>query len=408
MIERIFVRKLHRERIFSFAMIGLLCVGITVWMIVPSISSSLQNGFTAYADNTATYIVVQNTAGYTYRMPQSLVNKVRDINGVAIVFPIVRNITWLLDQPMQAGCQPGPQCLNITANVGIPSAVVGGGSGYPPVLLSITSGGLPHEAQEFIINDITNGELKMNHTYPIGFSTPSLNNSASSFLFNATAVGANVYTPLLNQVPLLWNSTLLRDHVGSQIYNQTFGGYGANFLIIKAQNPRAVQGVAVRLNEILGNQSYQVEYDQAAIQNFLSFQGQSGFLYSLVGVISLGMVISLVFLLIDVATRRRKWEIGLLVTQGWSWRLVAKLFFEYYCVLGLISYIVSFVVSFFATRFLVFRYQVFSNVLSIPVTLNPNVLVSGLLITILLAAGGTFFVVWRMRKTGLDSILSEF
>ena len=101
MMAKIALHKIHRERIWSFAVVGLLAVGLVTWMIIPSISASLQAGLSSYSNNVSTYMFVYDTGRdhFSYRFPLEVSDKITSIPGVQKVFPIIGNITQLIIQP---------------------------------------------------------------------------------------------------------------------------------------------------------------------------------------------------------------------------------------------------------------------------------------------------------------------
>ncbi len=87
------LRKARKEKLWSAAMIGLLTIGLTLSMVVPSLSSSLQEGLSSYANNVATYIFVYNTGSesYDFRIPANVTDEIVKLEGVQQVYPIVSN-----------------------------------------------------------------------------------------------------------------------------------------------------------------------------------------------------------------------------------------------------------------------------------------------------------------------------
>jgi len=403
MVFKIAMRKILREKTWSLAILGLLIVGLTTWMVVPSISASLQQGVSSYANGAATYIYVYSN-GYqsvSQRIPQNVTNEISSIPGVKSVYPVVENFTYLFNQETSG-------LPNGTSIEAFKSAVIGGEGGYPQSLISLSSGRLPGDEAGFLTNPSIS-DIENNQTYLVGFSESffGLNNSDQYMQFNATAVGAVAENPM-EAVLILWNSTFLQQQLGSQLYNETFGGNAANYFIIQVQDLSQTGKVAGQLQKIFADYpQYSVVYDQSDLNSLQSFESQSGVLYGLIGAISLFSVVSLVFLFTYIFSGRRKWEAGLLVTQGWSWNRVTNLFLSYYLFLGAISAVLSTALAFFIGSQIGYSYQLYGSTVVIPLIISPYLLASGLLIALLVSFVAAYFAVWNMRKIGLDNILRE-
>lgn len=407
--------KIRREKLWSLVIIGLLIVGFTSLIIIPSIGSSIQRGFSAYSDNVATYIYVSNTGAYPdfyhSRLSQNITNQIAAIPYVENVYPIVKNWTSLINIPMLI-CAPNGTCWNETGIDDVPSAVIGGQNGYPLSLIDLSAGTFPENGEiGFIINDPELTFIQINQTYTVGFQEPSSNSTEEYVQFDANATGVTVLNPLLHDVTILWNSTLLQQKLGSELYNQTFGGEDANYIIIKVQSIDQVEQVVSQVKEILTNgsySSYSVVYDQETVENLQSLQYQSAFLYTLIGLISLFSIAAIIFLLTFIFSGRRKWEVGLLVTQGWSWQSVVWLFLTYYLILGTVSAILSLILSLLIANQAAYSFNALGTTVIIPIEVSPILIFLSFIISICIAAFSTFLVVWRMKKMGLDNLLREY
>ncbi len=426
MTIRVALRKARKEKIWSIAMVGLLTTGLTTWMVVSSLSTSLQEGFSSYANNVATYIFVYNTGeDYQSRLPTEVTDRITAIASVQEVYPIVANWTYFIGLPIDWILANGTH-LNMTGSIGsFNSAVVGGQGGFPQALISLSAGRLPENGEAgFIMNGLADITFKLNQTYVAAFVEPSQNRTPSIdtyidgegreyIRFNATAVGQMPYNPMLQQVGVLWNSNFLKQKLGVQLYDKTFAGEGANYFIVKAVDIGQVEQVANNLQSIFTDLStdypgYSVVYDQATVRAQLSFQSGSAVLYSLIGITSLLSVTFLVFLIVYVFSGRRSWEAGLLITQGWSWRKVTMLFFDYFLILGILAAVLSIALSLLASSQITYSFQVYSNTLVIPAVITPITMVTGVAISLVVSILAANFAVWRMKKMGLDNLLREY
>jgi len=420
MTTKIAMRKVSKERMWSLAIVGLLTIGLTTWIIVPSLSASLQQGLSTYSNNVATYMFVYNTglAGYNSRVPANVTHEIARILGVQDVYPIVNNMTYFLDVNRTWTLADGTT-LNVSAIEGRQSAVIGLQGGFPQSLISLSAGKLPENEASCIINGIAVEQFTINQTYAVGFPLGNGSSIDNTYYdsatrqeyvrFNATVVGFMPYNPMLQQVDVLWDPSFLRLKMGAQLYNQTFGGEGANYFIVKAQELGQVEQIANQLQSIFTDYpGYSVIYDQTTVQAQLSFQSGSGILYALIGITSLFSVVSLVFLVTYVFSGRRRWEAGLLITQGWNWRRITKLFFYYYLVLGVVAAVISAFLSLFIGSQFGYSFQVYANTLVTPILISPYLVISGLAISLVVSVAAAYFAVWRMKNMGLDNLLREY
>jgi ABC-type antimicrobial peptide transport system permease subunit len=422
MTAKVAMGKVRRERLWSLAILGLLIIGLTTWMIIPSMSESLQRGLSSYGNSVATYIFVYNTGldGYLSRIPANISNQIVEIPGVQEDYPILVNWTNILGTNVELTFADGNRLDSSRTMVGYRSAVIGGQRGFPQSLIGLSGGTLPNDEAGFLYNGLDDA-LTLKQTYAVFFICPSQNNSAevessqtSIFLdreyvsFNATVTGTTIFNPILQQVYIMWNSTFLQKQLGPELYYQTFGGEGANFFIIKAADIRQVKEVASNLQSLFSSfPGYSVIYDQASVYAELSFQSQSGFLYELIGIMSFLSVASLIFLVTYVFSNRRGWEAGMLATQGWSWRRVNKMYFCYYFILGVVAIAISIPLSLFVGSNIMYSFQVYGNKLVIPVSIDPYLIISGAAISLMVSATASWFSVGRMKKTGLDNLLRK-
>jgi len=407
MTINVVLRKARKEKLWSLAIVALLTIGLTTWMVVPSLSASLQEGLSSYANNVATYMFVYNTGAgdFGYRIPKNWLDEITAFEGVQEIYPVVTNFTRFRE---------GEKGI-----MGVESVVIGGKGGFPLSLISVSVGKIPENEAGFLINGIMYGTFSMNETYitlfemgpeveiPDNVSTYRDFRDREYVMFNSTGVGLMPYNPMFQQAHIMWNSTFLRQKLGDQLFEQTYGGEGASLLIIKAQDINHVKPVAEKIQLMLRG-GYSLIYDEATVDAQISFQSGSAILYNLIGTTSLFSVVLMVFLVAYVFSGRRSWEVGLLISQGWSWRKATKLFLGYYVVLGVVSVALSTILSFVIVNQIGYSFEVYGQTLQIPVSLNPYLLASGVTIALLVSGAAAYFAVWRMRKMGLDNLLREY
>lgn len=400
MLTKIVLRKLYNERIWSISLVGLLTIGLVIWIVVPSLSASLEEGLRSYNNSVGTYLFVYNTGedSYQSRLPSEVTTKIHALLGVQEAYPIVNNFTYFID-----AFTMHLEDRNITINrMQVQSAGIGGQNGFPEALISLSAGRVPGNEAAFLLNGLATESFKINQSYVVDFSE-------SSQKFNATAVGQMPYNPMLQQAAILWNSTFLQQQLGSQLYEQTFGGEGANLFIVKAQDIGQVEKIADSLKSIFEDYpGYSIIYDQTSVKAQLSFQSGTGVLYDLIGVASFFSVSSIIFLITYVFSSKRRWEAGLLITQGWKWRMVLKVYVYYYIVLGILATALSTFLSILIAGQIGYSFQVYATTLTIPTVISPYLLISGFIISILVSIVAAYFGVWRMKQMGLDNLLREY
>ena len=415
---RIVSRKITREFAWTAANLAMMTAGMTAWIIIPSIGYSLESSLGTYGNNVATYIVVNNSGQGTYPLPDNLTKSVKLVPGVETVYPVATNETWFVYKNVTEIGNGGPHTFpgEIT---GYLSAVIGGAKGYPVELVPLSSGRLPNSDGEFISTGLPL-EL-LSNTSPSNPPKPgSIGSIFHVFLgadpdrpvgnFSAILVGIEKVNPILSMnVQILWNSSLIEQKLGPVAYGQTFGQ--TNLLIIKVDSVSHVKSVANQTQRLLSSypplQGYRASYDETAIDNFLSVQSGTAPLYQILGIVSLLSATSVVVLITYLSFGKRKWEIGLFVTQGWTWGKVSKYYLSYFMSLALIAYTISVVLSFVLSRFAIYNYQLFASQLTVVASPQPVFLVSALPLALVISSMGPYLLVRKSRRVGLDNILRE-
>ena len=132
MSVKIALRRIYKDGTWSLAIAVLLTVGLTTWMVVPSISISLQRGLSSYANNVATYMFVYNTGFVSSRsrLPETVTTEIACIDVVQEVYPIVCNDTIFFPNRMMT-LSDGTKINMTGAKEHQKSAVIGGKGGFP-------------------------------------------------------------------------------------------------------------------------------------------------------------------------------------------------------------------------------------------------------------------------------------
>jgi len=387
-----------------------MIVGLTGWIVTPAIGNSLRSGLSGYANTTVTYVIVSYSGspqGREVTLPQSVVRAISAINGVQAVYPVDINYTAFNFPNYTAPPPPGSNVSIKGAVFYVASAVIGGPDGFPVGLVGLTSGRLPRANEAgFIVNTPLLLDQNSGRTYAVGGSASVSINGDN---FTAYAVGVNAYNPLLGDyAQALWNSTFLQNELGQKLYNETFGA-GINLLIVKVATIDQVQGVASQVtNSLEAYPAYGVDYDQATVDSLVSVETGTAPLYELIGVVTLGSSVAALFFVSYVAVNRRSWEVGLFVSQGWTWNRVTKFFLEYFLLLAAIAFALSLLLSMLISQYTTFSYQVYGSILRVGTSIGLSNVFSAGLIAIGISFVVSFFMRWRLRKSSLDNTLREY
>jgi len=391
--------------------IGIMVVGLTSWIVTPAIGNSLESGLSNYANTTGTYVIVDfngNPLSQQTTLPQNVIDGISKTPGVQTVYPIDVNFSTFHFPNYSQPPPPGGGVSIKGANQDVQSAVIGGPYGFPPSLIGLTEGSLPNgDEPDFVVNSPL--LLNMNnqgHPFDLGENASV---SIGGINFTAYVAGINAYNPLIgDSVLALWNPAFVQSILGEKLYSQTFE-VGANLLIVKVVSVGQVAGVVSSVtNSLSAYPDYLVTYDQATVNNLVSVETGTAPLYQLIGVVALGSSVAAVFFVSYVAIKKRDWETGLLISQGWTWARVTSFFWEYFLLLATIAYVFSIIISFLISQYTIFGYQVLGATLQIRLSFGWLDLASAAAIAISVTTAVAFFLRWRLKKTGLDGILREY
>ena len=398
------VKKIRRDISWTLLVVLILTAGLTAWILIPSVAGSLRNGLESYANNISTFLVVENSCRLNGTVAGWL-PQIQSLVGVQSVYPITLNYTYILSR-FQTIVGGVPTTMTIVE--GIQSAVIGGSMGFPSQLLLFSWGVAPKENESsFILNDNRLSSVNVTGINQVKIGSSDWTGSGG-VKFNATVAGISALNPLTAQVSLLWNSIFLRQKLGWQLYNATFGG-PPNFLIVKVDKIDNVERVAGQVGQILqNNRCFSVAYDQATLLALQSLQTQSLPLYAILQFGSLATTTAIIFLVSYLASSRRKWEAGLLITQGWSWGRYSRFVIYYYSALALASAALSVLLALVLERFFLYQYNLSGSVLKIPTSVDLFFVATTFPIALAVCAGGSLISASRLKSLGLDRILREY
>jgi hypothetical protein len=188
----------------------------------------------------------------------------------------------------------------------------------------------------------------------------------------------------------------------------TFAQDSSNFVVLKANNLGQIETVANGVIRIVGSYpNYKVVYDQALASDFRVFESQTGPYLELSGLLAASVGFVIVFAISFVAVRRRGWEAGLLMSQGWSWREVSRYFEYYFAIIAFVSFLAGAGISYLLAGQIHFSYVVYGNTLNIAVTPAFIYVLSGLFMAIIASQLGSTVSLLGLKKKGLDDMLRE-
>lgn len=409
------VRKAGRERAWSLLVIGVLSAGLTAWIVVPSLGASLEAGVADYASRLATYIIVSPTgespfgAAEEAAIPSQVVEQMKVLPGVEHVYPLVTNLTGFVYQNITMRVRTDEGIRNVTVGEVVMagySAVLGENE-FPLSLVDLVRGRLPRPGEGgFIFNTSPLRNPKTGASYEVNDTVLM---EIAGVRFNATLLGVNAFNPLLQLVMILWDPTFLRQQLGAAVYQTTFGGEGTNAVILKARSAEDVTRLVNQLKTLLKNYPrFLTTFDETTLRNLQALRLQTAPLYQLLGWVSLASTASVTFLVTYLAGGRRGWEAGLLISQGWGWRHTTGLFLAYYILLAGIAYLLSMLSAFLISVPLTFRYEAWGSEIMVSPSPQPLYLGSALPFALLISAAAAFFLTWRLRRLGLDTLLREY
>jgi hypothetical protein len=400
-----------REVGWSVVIVGVLTSGMTAWILIPSIGSTLSSNLTNYANGVGTYISIEGNGA---TVPQEVIENISAIPGVQHIYSFVVNRTFFVVKNWNTTLGTGQWHVVPLAHFGVNSAVVGGVDGFPPALLALASGNAPGGNATFAFEPYlkesqpsqTDVHLGVAQEVVIGCGTCA-NVTAVGSYFNATAVGEVAFNPLFSDIALFWNSTFMMQHLGPQLYQEEWGSNRSNYLIVKVDSVADVSKVGTTIGKLL-SPPFQANYDQVFAEDAQSFVTRTAPLYEVIGLISLLAVVAITFLVSHLVAGKRSWEAGMLLTQGWRWRELYSLYSYYFLTLSLVSFGLASAISMIASHFFTSTYSIFAQQVIVTANADPFYVVTGLLLAVLMSFFASWTVIRRLKRMGLDGILRAY
>jgi FtsX-like permease family len=404
-------KKILGEAGFSTMVVAIMVAGLTGWIVIPAIGSSLESGLSGYANTAGTYVIVDfngNPLSQQSTLPSNVIDWISRIAGVQAVYPVDVNFVTFQFPNYSQPPPPGGRVSLKGAYASMQSAVIGGPYGFPPSLIGLVAGRLPNSNEPgFVVNSPLLQNLNnQGHPFTVG---DRVNASIAGVNFTAFAVGVNAYNPLVGgSVLALWDSAFLQNVLGQNRYNQTFG-VGANLLIVKIDSVGQVVAAADSMTNMLSAYpDYLVTYDQATVNNLVSVESGTAPLYELIGVVSVGSSVAAMLFVSFLAASRRGWETGLLMAVGWNWNQVTRFLFAYFLILVVISFALSGLFSYALSQNIRLTSQVYGSTLVMRPSISPFDFVSAGLIAVGIAGAAASLMRWRLGRAGVDELLREF
>ncbi|MFQ5950665.1 MAG: FtsX-like permease family protein, partial [Candidatus Geothermarchaeales archaeon] len=131
-------------------------------------------------------------------------------------------------------------------------------------------------------------------------------------------------------------------------------------------------------------------------------------LYRAIGFASVGATLAVTLFATYVGFRKRSWEIGLLLSQGWRWLSVFYLYFTYFAIIALLSGVISILLSNFLSGYVSFSYEVYGDTLFVNPSLSGVHMLSAIPVALSIGFLSVYLLVWRSRKLGVEGILRKY
>ena len=391
----------------------ILAVGFSSWILIPSISDNLEATLHDYSATVATYVTVSakgETGGLppASGLPSSVIEQMRGLRNVETVYAFRTNFTHFIfhNVPIVTVYSNGTRTtVYQDVDAGMLSAPIGRGY-FPMELVNLVEGKLPQDTYPgFVANcdghfDIRNNSaLTTNASYTVRVGVSQ---------FDAVDTGRNAINYLYADVCVLWDPIFLQQELGIANFTSVFGGV-PNFAIVKVDSIANVRGVVESLKPILADfPGYVPVYDEAALVALQNLQQQTVPLYHLVSLVGLVFAAAVAFLSSFLATGRRSWEPGLLVSQGWSRVRIFKFVFSYYAAISVIALATGVCLSEIASKLAVYQYWVYGGRLLISTPVSTAYIVSSIPIGLAISSMVALVESIRFRKVRLEMALKDY
>ncbi len=407
------IRKIRRDVKYSIVLIVILAIGFSSWILIPSISDHLESTLHDYSANVATYVTVSSkgqTGGLppTTGLPPSVIEQMKALGHVENVYAFRTNFTRFIfhNVPIVIVSPNGTRTtIYQDVDAGMLSAPIGQGY-FPMELVSLVEGKIPLGTfPGFVTN--CDGNIDIRNNSPLTTNTTYAVRVGAS-QFDALATGRNTINYLYADVCVLWNPAFLQQELGPANFTSTFGG-APNFAIVKVDTISNVRSVVESLKSILTDfRGYVPVYDEAALVALQNLQGQTVPLYHIVSLLGLAFAVAIAFLASFLATGRRSWEPGLLVSQGWSRFKIFGFVFSYYSMISAIALLTAICLSELASRLTAYQYAVYGTRLLISTPVSIAYVVSSVPIALFISSIVALVESIRFGKISLERALKDY
>lgn len=392
---------------WSSTVAAILVAGLTISMVAPSAGIAFEQGVGNYANTVGTYLNIRpngyslDLSQYSQLLPPSIISEIRNIPGVQAVYPILTNRSGFVYRNVTISGLGHFNELTVEED----TALIGGDSGFPTGLIQILQGRMPRPgAAEFVSfssSNATASEVGLNATKEMVMG---------GVQFNATLVGiAAANPPVVGNLGVLFDSSFLSIKLGQSEFSQMFQRSGYNYVVVKAQDIDQVDNLSRQITNLLKPYPvYQTQYDPASIVNLRTLISRTAPLYQALGVLSLGATVIVTSFVAWLGLRRRSWEAGLLVTQGWKWQSVSRFYFSYYVVLLVLSFSVAILLSLIISPLIGFDLKLYGQDVGLKTALQPLYVLATLAVALGTSVLIPLLLTTRLKQIGLDSILRDY
>jgi FtsX-like permease family len=417
-------KRVRKQIGFSLVCFIILTTGLTQWISLTSINSSVRTGFDVEVASQASYVGVMNLSGGNNTLPPDIIARVNGLTGIQSMYKVDMFTVYLETKQnlssgqCAGGCSTPPAGGIFKVNLVLRSVIIGT-DGLSPDLIQVFEGHLPSGNESGVALDTDWANVLRNRAIPRAEIGNVLNASINGVVIHPVWTGVGELPDgLLGTVDAFWNATSLRQMIGNESFSKLLNATQPSGIIVKATSLSDASRLASQISTILSQQNllynssnqlgFDVIWDESLAQALQNFESGYGPLYNTVSVAGLVIACSLFLLVADLQLRRGLRESGLLMSQGLSSGQVAKLTTYYFGIIALFSYIASSLISWYLVPREPFSYVHIAGYQQIPAYVVPDSLIAAAVATLGIVALSSILSLWRFRKVEMDRILREY
>jgi ABC-type antimicrobial peptide transport system permease subunit len=418
-------RKLKRQAGWSLLCFVILTAGLTQWISLTSIGTSVQAGFNAEVSSEGSYVGVLHLSGQNSPLPSSVITQIQTLPGVVKAYPLNVFTVYLLDREnfssiqCVGNCPPSPSGGVYRVNTSLRSLVVGT-DGLPPELLQVSEGNFPLDNESGVVLDTTSARTLRSSAVPPTDIGDTLNITFGGESIHPVWTGVGELSDGLEGAGgAFWSPASLRHMIGNETYNRLIALTPPNAVIVKAASLSDAARIAEQITNILSQQNilynissnplgFNVVWDESLSQTLQSFESNYAPLYDAVSLVGLIVAGSLFVFVAFLVLGRSLREVGLLFSQGLNVGQVTELFAYYFGIIAFLSYLASSAASWFVVPKEPFSYVHLIGYQQISTYVTPDSLVFAALLTVGVILLSSILLAWRLRRLELDVVLREY